>query len=92
VLPPTSTSIARYLFDKFPSEKSDAPYQNACVVYTEVDKKAAAIWLFIALGLSTVAGVAAGVGGENANLGFDVGTCVLAVLSVVQGFLLLWQS
>lgn len=88
---PESTSIARYLFDKLGSEKSDVKCRAACVIYTELDRKVAAIWLLIAIGLSTVGGVAAGVGGQNANLGFDVGTCVLAVLSGLQGVLFLWQ-
>ena len=86
-----STSTSRYLFDKFGSGKSNVKCHTACIVYTEVDRKVAAIWLLVALGISATAGVAAGVGGRNANLGFDVGTCVLAVLSALQGVLLLWH-
>lgn len=33
-------------------------------------------------------GVAAGVSSDDANIGFNVGTCILAILSTVQGLLI----
>jgi hypothetical protein len=50
------------------------------------------MWLFVALILSILRGVAAGVSSDDANIGFNVGTCILAILSTVQGLLILWQT
>lgn len=61
-------------------------------LYPEIDRRIASMWLFVALILSILGGVAAGVSSDDANIGFNVGTCILAILSTVQGLLILWQT
>lgn len=84
---PVSKSVADYLLNR----KANIKYQNVCVGFTEIDTRMVAVWLLVALVLSSSAGVAAGVLWRNTGLGFDIGMCTLAVLSTLQGVILLWQ-
>jgi hypothetical protein len=61
----------------------------ACCVYLGFDEKMAFYWRIIALVLSLVIGVGAGLGTRDVEFGLEVGTAVLAVLLVIQATLAL---
>lgn len=87
---PNASRVAKYLLDRIlPKARSDSVRQ-ACAMYWEIDRKLAAVWLFVALMGSICVGLAIGFALKDAGMGFNVGTCLLAVLSAFQG-VLLWQ-
>ncbi|KAF2464181.1 uncharacterized protein BDR25DRAFT_396849 [Lindgomyces ingoldianus] len=86
------SSISDYILSD--NRRSKGNYISCCgawYLYYELSGRVAAKWLFVALVLSLIGGIAAGLAGDT-NLGLNVGTCTLAVLSAVQWLLILWQQ
>jgi hypothetical protein len=63
--------------------------ETAICFGSEFHGKSAALWLFLALLVSAVGGIGAGFCAQDINMGMNVGTGLLAVLSTLQGVLLL---
>jgi hypothetical protein len=80
---PTTDSLRVYLIKGVQTEHDG--YVQLWCFYHELDGVAAASWLLLALSLATVVGLAIGFGLKDGKLGLGVGTGLLAVLTTIQG-------
>lgn len=88
----SSSSISDYLLDHRRDKRSPVGCSIAgWYLYHELDRKNSSMWLLVAIILSIIGGVSAGLIGDT-NLGLNVGTALLAASSAVQWLLILWQG
>jgi len=88
----SSASLMEYLLKhRFGSDgRLDAYYTVWCLYYG-TNRRAASMWLLIALVLSFIGGILAAVEGDI-NLGLNVGTSILAASSALQWLLIMWGN
>jgi hypothetical protein len=70
-------------------QNDHAGYVEVWCFYRAVSGRAASIWLFVALGLAVALGLGVGLGAGDGQLGLDVGTGALAVLTGIHMCLVL---
>jgi hypothetical protein len=78
-------SLRAYLVHRAQVEH-DGSLRVWCFCY-KIDGLAATIWLFLALALSCACGLGVGYGKNDSQLGWSVGTGLLAVLTMINGMI-----
>ena len=82
----SSTMINYIAAVLYGSHSADTEERILCI-YLEVDETLASYWRLTALIFSLFIGLGSGLGSRNAQLGLDIGSCMLAALLVLQSAL-----
>jgi len=86
---PSPGHLKAYMINN--AQHSREGHEQIWCMYYKLDGAMALMWVFLALTISFIAGIATGFSCEDGKLGLQVGTGVFTVLSAIQAVITLYE-